>query len=50
MSMRKLFAILARLEGSLVNVLVEGPSGVGKELIAQALHQGSRVASGPLER
>ena len=46
--MRKLFAILARLEGSLVNVLVEGPSGVGKELIAQALHQGSRVADGPL--
>ena len=45
--MRRLFAMLARLEGSLVTVLVEGESGVGKELIARALHEGSRVASGP---
>ena len=45
--MRRLFSILVRLEGSLVPVLVEGESGVGKELIAQALHQGSSVAGGP---
>src|SRR5213075_711446 len=46
--MRKLFALLARLEGSLVNVLVTGESGVGKELVAQALHEGSSVSRGPL--
>jgi DNA-binding NtrC family response regulator len=45
--MRRLFAILARLEGSLATVLVEGESGVGKELIARALHDGSTVARGP---
>jgi two-component system, NtrC family, response regulator GlrR len=44
-AMRKLFARLTRLEGSLVNVLIEGESGVGKELIASALHQGSALAA-----
>jgi DNA-binding NtrC family response regulator len=48
LAMRKLFALMARLEGSLVTVLVTGESGVGKELIARALHEGSSVASGPL--
>lgn len=48
LAMRRLFAMLARLEGSLVGVLIEGESGVGKEVIARALHEGSRVASGPL--
>jgi len=47
-AMRKLFAILARLEGSLVSILVEGESGVGKELFARAIHEGSNVSSGPL--
>jgi transcriptional regulator with GAF, ATPase, and Fis domain len=47
-AMRKLFAMLLRLEGSLVTVLVTGESGVGKELIASALHEGSSVAKGPL--
>ena len=46
-SMRQVFGILTRLEGSLVTVLVEGPSGVGKEMIAQALHRRSKVAKGP---
>lgn len=46
-AMRRLFGVLERLEGSLVTVLVEGESGVGKEVIARALHAGSRVASGP---
>jgi transcriptional regulator with GAF, ATPase, and Fis domain len=46
--MRKLFAVLARLEGSLVTVLVTGESGVGKELVARALHEGSGLAQGPL--
>ena len=46
--MRKLFALLARLEGSLVTALVTGESGVGKELFAHALHDGSPVSEGPL--
>jgi DNA-binding NtrC family response regulator len=45
---RRLFAILARLEGSLVSVLIQGESGSGKELVARALHQGSSISGGPL--
>ncbi|MBK6516209.1 MAG: sigma 54-dependent Fis family transcriptional regulator [Polyangiaceae bacterium] len=45
--MRQLFGMLQRLEGSLVSVLVEGESGVGKERVARALHEGSKVALGP---
>jgi len=45
--MRALFSRMLRLEGSLVPVLVEGESGVGKELVARALHDRSKVASGP---
>jgi transcriptional regulator with GAF, ATPase, and Fis domain len=48
LAMRRLFAMLSRLEGSLVTVLVAGESGVGKELIARALHEGSAVSAGPL--
>jgi DNA-binding NtrC family response regulator len=39
-----MFSELARLDGSTVNVLVTGESGVGKELVARAIHEGS---SGP---
>jgi DNA-binding NtrC family response regulator len=46
--MRRLFAILKRLEGSLVNVLVQGESGVGKELVARAIHEGSSRGAAPL--
>jgi DNA-binding NtrC family response regulator len=46
-AMRRLFAMLTRLEGSLVTVLCEGESGVGKELVARALHEGSTVRAGP---
>ena len=46
-AMRQLFAVLKRLEGSLVNVLVEGESGVGKELVARAIHEGSSRAPKP---
>jgi DNA-binding NtrC family response regulator len=45
--MRRLFTLLARLEGSLATVLVEGESGAGKELVARALHDASSVAQGP---
>ncbi len=47
-AMRKVFALLFRLEGSLAPVLIGGESGVGKELIAHAIHAGSPVADGPL--
>jgi two-component system, NtrC family, nitrogen regulation response regulator GlnG len=47
-AMRRLFAVLARLEGSLVSVFLEGESGVGKELIARAIHEGSSLAQGPM--
>jgi DNA-binding NtrC family response regulator len=47
-AMRRLFTMLMQLEGSLVPVLVSGESGVGKELVARALHEGSTVATGPL--
>jgi DNA-binding NtrC family response regulator len=46
-AMRRLFSLLARLEGSLVNVLVSGETGTGKELVARALHERSHVADGP---
>jgi transcriptional regulator with GAF, ATPase, and Fis domain len=43
--MRRLFATLARMESSLTTVLVEGESGVGKELVARAVHNRSPLAS-----
>ncbi|HRH00213.1 MAG TPA: sigma 54-interacting transcriptional regulator [Polyangiaceae bacterium] len=45
--MQRLFGMLARLDGSMVPVLVQGETGAGKELVARALHEGSRVAEGP---
>lgn len=45
--MQSLFATIARLDGSLVPVLLLGETGVGKELVARAIHEGSRVAEGP---
>ncbi len=46
-AMSRLFATLERLEGSLINVLIQGESGVGKELVAAAIHGGSRRAEAP---
>ena len=46
-AMRHLFAMLTRLEGSLATILIEGESGVGKERVAHALHEGSAVSGGP---
>jgi transcriptional regulator with GAF, ATPase, and Fis domain len=46
-AMRRIFAIMSRLESTVVTVLVQGESGVGKELVARALHEGSGV-TGPL--
>jgi DNA-binding NtrC family response regulator len=46
-AMMHLFSMIARLDGSLVACLVQGESGVGKELVARAIHEGSRVSGGP---
>ncbi|MDB4943939.1 MAG: hypothetical protein JWP97_3473 [Labilithrix sp.] len=46
-SMQALFGKIARLDGSLLPVLLLGETGSGKELVARALHEGSRVAEGP---
>jgi DNA-binding NtrC family response regulator len=46
-AMRRLFAVLQRLEGSLVTVLIEGESGTGKEVVARTIHERSLVAKGP---
>jgi two-component system, NtrC family, nitrogen regulation response regulator NtrX len=42
--------LIARVAPTDARVLVTGESGVGKELVAGALHRGSRRAAGPLVR
>ncbi len=44
--MREIFALLARAAPTDSTMLVEGESGTGKELVAEAIHQHSRRASG----
>jgi len=46
-TMRHLFAVLERAAQSDVTVLLEGESGVGKEVLARAVHTRSARASGP---
>jgi transcriptional regulator with GAF, ATPase, and Fis domain len=45
--MRRLFGVIERMRSVLVPVLITGESGVGKELVARALHVTSSVARGP---
>jgi DNA-binding NtrC family response regulator len=45
--MRALRALVARAAASEGRVLVTGENGTGKELVARALHQGSRRKEGP---
>jgi transcriptional regulator with PAS, ATPase and Fis domain len=45
--MRNVFALLERASESDVTVLLEGESGVGKEVLAQAVHTLSRRGAGP---
>jgi two-component system, NtrC family, response regulator HydG len=45
--MQRLKELIARLGDSDTSVLITGESGVGKELVAQALHRGGPRADGP---
>ncbi|HEY3817761.1 MAG TPA: sigma 54-interacting transcriptional regulator [Polyangiaceae bacterium] len=45
--MRRLYPLCARLAGSDVPVVIEGETGTGKEVLAEALHQASPRASAP---
>src|SRR5262249_37749069 len=46
-AMRELFEQLERIAASDSTVLLEGETGTGKELIAEAIHQKSSRAAGP---
>jgi transcriptional regulator with GAF, ATPase, and Fis domain len=45
--MRRIYAILERVAPTEATVLIEGETGTGKEMVAQALHDLSRRAKGP---
>ncbi|HZS39307.1 MAG TPA: sigma 54-interacting transcriptional regulator [Polyangia bacterium] len=46
-AMRRLFAILERIAPTETTVLVEGETGTGKELVAEAIHEESARSAGP---
>jgi transcriptional regulator with GAF, ATPase, and Fis domain len=45
--MRRLYALCQRLASSNVPVVIEGETGTGKEVLAEALHEASPRAAGP---
>ena len=46
-AMRRVFAVLERVAATDMTVLIEGETGTGKELAAEALHEESARAAGP---
>jgi transcriptional regulator with PAS, ATPase and Fis domain len=48
LAMREVFAVLERVAASDAPILIEGETGTGKELCAQAIHAASQRAAGPL--
>ncbi len=46
-AMRRLFSVLERVAPTDTTVLIEGETGAGKELVAEALHDESKRAEGP---
>jgi transcriptional regulator with GAF, ATPase, and Fis domain len=47
LAMRRLYPLCARLARSEVPILIEGETGTGKELLAEALHEASARKDGP---
>ena len=47
LAMREVFAVLERVAGADVTVLVEGETGTGKELVARAVHAASSRRAAP---
>lgn len=47
LAMRKLHAVCERLANSNVSVIIEGETGTGKEVLAEALHEKGPRAAGP---
>ena len=45
--MRRIFALLPRIAGAETTVLLEGETGTGKSLLAEAIHRASPRAKGP---
>lgn len=45
--MRSLFAVLSRVAPTELSILIEGQTGTGKELVADAIHRASPRANGP---
>jgi DNA-binding NtrC family response regulator len=45
--MRSLFAVLARVAPTELSILIEGQTGTGKELVADAIHRASPRANAP---
>ncbi len=46
-AMRRLYGMLDKVAPSDATVLIQGDNGTGKELVARAIHAGSRRAKGP---
>lgn len=46
--MQRLFELVEKLSASPLNVILEGETGTGKELVAEAIHEAGPGATGPL--